>query len=495
MNGRTARCGLMTAMGVLTLVVADPAPAAPANSGKPNIVFIMADDLGYGDLGCNNQASKVPTPNMDRLAAEGIRFTDAHSGSAVCTPTRYGVMTGRYSWRTHLKRWTLHGYSPSLIEPGRLTVASLLKRHGYATGCVGKWHLGLGAAKKTDYDKPLRPGPTTVGFDYFFGIPASLDMAPYVFVENDRPVEAPTVHIERSEHRRKGGGGFWRAGAIAPGFRHIDVLPTLTRKAVEFIETQAKRSPGKPFFLYLPFSAPHTPWMPTEAFRGKSKAGYYGDFAAQVDDAVGQVVGALDRLKLRDNTLVIMTSDNGAHWQPGDKKKFDHLANYRFRGQKADIWEGGHHVPFVARWPGRIAKGTTSDQVVCLNDLLATAAAIVGEALPGNAGEDSYNILPALLGQDGGKPIREAIVHHSGNGVFAIRQGSWKLILGRGSGGFSEPRSVKPKPGEPAGQLYNLADDLAETRNLYQQRPEIVKRLSALLERYKRQGHSRPLER
>ncbi|MBN1342099.1 MAG: arylsulfatase [Phycisphaerae bacterium] len=467
------------------------APAAEAGGSKPNIVFIMADDLGCGDLGCYNKVSKVPTPNMDRLAADGIRFADAHTPSSVCTPTRYGVLTGRYCWRSRLKRGVLDGYSPCLIEPGRMTVASLLKERGYATACVGKWHLGLGDGKRTDYGKPLRPGPTTVGFDYFFGIPASLDMPPYVFIENDRPVEPASEQIHASEHRRKGGGGFWRKGDIAPGFKHADVLPTLTRKAIEYVETRAKESPGKPFFLYLPLTAPHTPWLPTEEFRGRSKAGYYGDFVAQVDASVGQVMAALDRLKLSDNTLLFVTSDNGAHWTPNDKKEFDHLANGPYRGQKADIWDGGHRVAFLARWPGRIKKGATSIQTICLTDLMATCAAVVGAELPEDAGEDSFSLLPALLGEDGGKPIREAVVHHSISGMFAIRQGPWKLALGRGSGGFSAPRTIKPKPGEPKGQLYDLTEDVAETRNLYQDRPEIVKRLAELLDRYKTQGRSR----
>ena len=459
-----------------------------ASGDRPNIVFIMADDMGYGDLGCYNKKSKVPTPNMDRLARQGIRLTDAHSPSAVCTPTRYGVLTGRYSWRTRLKRGVLWGFSPALIDTGRTTVASLLKQRGYNTGCVGKWHLGLGSAEKTDYAQPLVPGPNSYGFDYFFGIPASLDMEPYLFVENKRPLELPTETVAASKMRRQGGGGFWRAGPISPSFRHIDVLPRIARQAVAFINRQ---SDEKPFFLYFPLSAPHTPWLPTAEFEGKSEAGPYGDFTVQVDWTIGQVLKALDEQKLANNTLLIVTSDNGAHWKPSDIKQYGHRANRHLRGQKADIWEGGHRVPFIARWPGKITPGTTSDETVCHTDLLATCAAIVGADLPKDAGEDSYNILPALLGEKRDRPIREAIVHHSVSGVFAIRRGDWKLIVGRGSGGFTPPRVIKPKPGEPIGQLYNLADDPAETKNLYQDRPEIVARLTALLERYKQTGRSR----
>lgn len=448
--------------------------------------------MGWGDLGCYNGESKIPTPNMDRLASEGVRFTDAHSPSAVCTPTRYGVLTGRYSWRTRLKSGVLWGYSPALIQTERLTVASLLKQHGYATACVGKWHLGLGSAGKTDYAQPLTPGPNDYGFDYFFGIPASLDMDPYVYVENDRVVEAPTETVDKSGMRRRGGGGFWRAGPIAPGFKHIDVLPKITEEAVGFIDRHANDSPDQPFFLYFPLSAPHTPWLPTEEFAGKSKAGPYGDFTAQVDWTVGQVMDALKRHKLADNTLLVVTSDNGAHWLPGDIEQYEHRANGPWRGQKADIHEGGHRVPFVARWPGKITAGSTCDETICHVDLLATCATIVGAELPRGAGEDSVSILPALLDEEYRLPLREATVHHSASGMFAIRQGDWKLIEGRGSGGFTPPRIIKPKQGEPRGQLYNLAKDPAERENLWQQRTEVVERLSALLERYRREGRSRP---
>jgi arylsulfatase A-like enzyme len=469
----------------------DTRPAIAADSNRPNIVFIMADDMGYGDPGCYNKESKIPTPNIDRLAAEGIRMTDAHSPSAVCTPTRYGVLTGRYSWRSRLKKGVLWGFSPALIETGRTTVASLLKSRGYHTGCVGKWHLGLGSKEKTDYTKPLTPGPNDVGFDYFFGIPASLDMEPYVFVENANPLELPTEKIAGSKGRRDGGGGFWRGGPIAPGFRHIDVLPRITEKVVGFIRDHASQSTEKPFFLYFPLSAPHTPWLPTAEFEGKSKAGAYGDFAAQVDWSVGQVLKELDDCKLTDNTLIIFTSDNGAHWKPNDIAKYGHRANHHLRGQKADIWEGGHRVPFIARWPGNINPGTTSDETICHTDLLATCAAIVGMELPNDAGEDSYNILPVLLGRTLHQPLREATVHHSVSGVFAIRQGHWKLILGRGSAGFSKPRVIKPKPGEATGQLYNLADDPSESKNLFLDQPETVERLQSLLQKYKQQGRSR----
>jgi arylsulfatase A len=465
--------------------------AADAPVNRPSVVFILADDLGYGDLRCYNAESKIPTPHCDRLASEGIRFTDAHSPSAVCTPTRYGILTGRYSWRTALKSGVLQGYDPLLIEPGCLTVASLLKQHGYMTGAVGKWHLGLGDKKATDYNRPFPAGPHTVGFDYFFGIPSSLDFPPYVFVENDRAVERPSATIAASQMRRHGGAGFWRAGAIAPSFQHEDVLPAITDKAVEFIGKQTKE---RPFFLYFALNSPHTPWMPTAEFRGKSQAGYYGDFVVQSDDAIGRVLAVLADRGLAENTLVILTSDNGAHWLPSDIEQYSHRANGSLRGQKADLWEGGHRVPFVARWPGRIKPGTTSDETICLTDLMRTIAAILDIPLPPSAGEDSYNILPALLGQRLTQPIRAATVHQSGDGTLAIRQGSWKLCFALGSHGFSEPRTTKPKPGEPLGQLYNLTHDPAEQQNLWSQEPEIVTRLTALLEQYKSEGRSVPAE-
>jgi arylsulfatase A-like enzyme len=358
---------------------------------------------------------------------------------------------------------------------------------------VGKWHLGLGSGEQTDYAQLLRPGPNAVGFDYFFGIPASLDMTPYVYVENEQVVALPTDSIDASTMRRSGGNGFWRGGAIAPGFRHIDVLPTLTDRAVAFIEGQERS--GRPFFLYLALTAPHTPWLPTADFVGRSGAGPYGDFVAQVDAAIGAVLDALARTGFDDNTLVFVTSDNGAHWLASDIQEYRHRANGTLRGQKADIWEGGHRVPFIARWPGRIAAGRSSDETISLTDLLATVADIVDATLPPDAGEDSYSLLPVLLGEGTESPLREATVHHSLNGMFAIRQGPWKLIEGRGSGGFSEPRSLEPAPGEPAGQLYNLEDDPGEVVNLYAERPDIVARLRALLRQYREAGRSAPAPR
>jgi arylsulfatase A-like enzyme len=361
-----------------------------------------------------------------------------------------------------------------------MTLASVLKSRGYITGGVGKWHLGLGNAPKTDYGQPLRPGPLDFGFDYYFGIPASLDMEPYVYFENDRVLEKPSGFVKAS---KKGEGGFWREGPAAPGFKHADVLPALTDKAVEFVRRQ---SAAKPYFLYFPLTAPHTPWVPTAPYKGRSGAGDYGDFVAQVDDSIGRLLRELDG---GGNTLVIFTSDNGAHWLPEEIAQFGHRANGPLRGMKADIWDGGHRIPFIARWPGRIKPGSNSSQTICLTDFVATAAEICGAALPEGAGEDSFSLMPAFQNR---KMNRAAVVHHSVTGMFAIRQGPWKLILGRGSAGFSIPRTYKPKAGEPPAELYDMRRDPGERNNLYRQQPAVVGELTALLDKYQNDGRSRP---
>jgi arylsulfatase A-like enzyme len=481
--------GRMRPLLVLVALALAAGPAAAAGRRPPNLVVILADDLGYGDPGCYNKASRIPTPNIDRLAREGMRFTDAHTPASVCTPTRYGLLTGRYPWRSALKQGVLDGYSPLLIERGRLTLASLLRRCGYVTLCVGKWHLGLGRAARADYAGPLRPGPGAVGFDYFFGIPASLDMPPYVYVENERVTRAPTGKIAAGVQVRQGGRGFWRAGPIAPGFRHEEVMDRLTDKAVSLVR---KQSAERPFFLYFALSAPHMPWVPAARFAGKSRAGPYGDLVVQVDDAVGRVLRALDDAGLADNTVVVFTSDNGAYWVPGDIARWGHRANDGLHGQKADIWEGGHRVPLLVRWPGKVRPGGTSDEVVCLTDLFATAAALAGARLPEDAGEDSFDLSPVLLGRKLGRPLREATVLQAFDGTLAIRQGPWRLAPALGSHGFSEPRNVVPRPGDARGELYDLGRDPQERNNLWLREPEVVRRLTALLERYRAEGRSRP---
>ncbi|HYV37020.1 MAG TPA: arylsulfatase [Gemmataceae bacterium] len=455
----------------------------------PNLVIVLADDLGIGDPGCYNPQSGIATPYIDKLATQGMRFNDMHSPSAVCSPTRYGMLTGRYCWRTSLKKSVCFGYDPLLIELGRLTLASLLKQWNYITAAIGKWHLGLGGEKKADYSKVLKPGPNQIGFDYFLGFPAALDMQPYVIVENDRALAAPTAFMPASQSQRQGGPGFWEAGPCAPGFKHEEVQPLFTAKAVEFIGKQKK---DKPFFLYFPLTAVHHPWLPTKEFRGKSKAGPYGDFVQQMDATLGQIMKALDDGGHSDNTLIIFASDNGAEWLPEEIKLFKHKANMDWRGMKGDIWEGGHRVPFIARWPGKIKAGATSDETLCLVDVLATTAAVVGAKLPNDAAEDSFNFLPILLGEKPAQPIRDFMIYHSFDGSYGIRQGPWMLTPILGSGGFTQPAQVPPVAGGPQGQLYNLKDDPRQTKNLWLAQSDQVRRLTALLEKAIKDGRTRP---
>jgi arylsulfatase A-like enzyme len=357
---------------------------------------------------------------------------------------------------------------------------------------VGKWHLGFGTVAPADYARPLVPGPNAAGFDESFVLPASLDMPPYVFVENERAVALPGSQIAASRMRRHGGEGFWRAGAIAPGFRHADVLPAIVERASKIIARQER---GRPFLLYVPLSAPHTPWLPADAYRNRSQAGHYGDFVAQVDAGLGRLLNALAASKLDDQTLVIFTSDNGAHWGPGDIAQWDHRANAAWRGQKADLWEGGHRVPFIVRWPGVVKPAGTSQRLVSLTDVLATVAEVLGRELAAGEAEDSFSFLSALDETARASHERSSVVHHSADGTFAIRQGPWKLATKLGSHGFSEPKHAPAQPGGPAGQLYQLALDPGETRNRWLTEPETVARLEALLSTYQQQGYSRPQNR
>jgi arylsulfatase A-like enzyme len=362
----------------------------------------------------------------------------------------------------------------------------MLKDAGYYTAGVGKWHLGLGDAEKTDFTKPLRPGPISHGFDYYFGIPASLDMGPYVYFENEHVVEQASIPDAGSKSPR---GAFWRAGLRAPDFKIPEVLPTLTDKAVEVLRERAQHR-EQPFFLYFALPSPHTPWVPLPEYHGKSGAGDYGDYVAEVDAMIGRVLAELKASGLEENTIVVLTSDNGADWKPEDIERYPHRANADWRGEKADIWEAGHRIPFIARWPGHIAANTVCDETGSLTDLMGTLAAVLRRKLPPDAGEDSFNLLPAWLQQQHA-PIRNTIVDHSIDGMFTIREGNWKLELGLGSGGFSAPRRVDPAPGGVKGQLYNLADDPHELYNVYAQHPDIVARLTKLLDQYKDQGHTR----
>ncbi len=454
-----------------------------AEPSRPNIVVVLADDLGYADI--SSYGGKIPTPHVDRLAAEGMRFTDAHTTSSVCTPTRYGLVTGRYNWRTKLQSGVLGGLSPHLIKQGRMTIGSLLQSQGYHTACIGKWHLGMDWVVKpgkdvaemriesreqafnVDFTQPAQRGPNTVGFDYFFGISASLDMVPYTYIENDRVVALPTedrdfpMMHDRDEKRRT------RKGPTAPDFDAADVLPMITRKSVEYIEQRAEAArEGTPFLLYVPFASPHTPILPTPAFQGKSGINPYADFVMESDWAVGEMLAALEKHNLRENTLFIFTSDNGCSPQAKFEElaEHDHFPSGPYRGHKADLFEGGLRVPFVASWPGQIPAGTVSDQLACQSDLLATFAELTDAKLPENAGEDSFSLLPTLLKQQ--PSARDHLISHSINGSFALRRGPWKLLMCRDSGGWSQPRPNSPTAKElPSAQLYHLEEDIAESDN------------------------------
>lgn len=488
-HGRSVGSILLLAVTALATPWAATA-YADQTPARPNVVVILADDLGYGDVrSLNPERGKIATPSLDRLAEQGMAFTDAHTSSSVCTPTRYSLLTGRYHWRTSLQRGVLGGYSPPLISSDRLTIAGFLQDQGYATACVGKWHLGMGMPTvgkrpskrgqypEVDWSQPIADGPTARGFDYFDGISASLDMPPFIFIENDRFLGSATAKKM-----------FRRAGPAEPGFEAVDVLPRIGQKTVEFIRRQ---TPDKPFFVYVPFNSPHTPHVPAPEWRGKSGLGVYGDFVMQTDAVVGQIVAAIDESGFGDNTLVIVTSDNGCSKAAGFPKLHakGHYPSAHLRGSKADLWEGGHRVPFLVRWPGVVGTGTRCDQLVCQTDIMATVAEAIGVPVPEASGEDSVSFLPALRGE----PIestRAGVVHQSFSGHFAYRRGDWKLLLARGSGGWSQPNEKQAADSEFPGQLYHLASDPGEMTNLYGERPEVVAELLTQLESDVRRGRS-----
>lgn len=482
----------LLAVGTLaTLVSCNVAEEKPK---QPNIVFILCDDMGYGDVSYLGKKSKINTENIDQLAREGVCFTDAHSSSSVSTPTRYGVLTGRYNWRSNLKDGVLSGYSKALIKEGRETMASMLRRQGYTTAGIGKWHLGwdwnnIDAGKDSvDYSKPVKNGPTTRGFDYYYGFCGSLDMAPYIYIENDKPTALPNRKTVN-----KGKYSWWREGPTGSDFVHEEVLPNLTGRACSYIKEKAKSD--QPYFLYLPLPAPHTPILPTAEFRGKSGLGEYGDFVLMVDAMVGRVMKAIEESGEKDNTIVVFTTDNGCSPAAGidELKAQNHYPNSIYRGHKADLFDGGHRIPCILRWPAK-AKHHHVNQTVCLTDFYATFAAINNYKLKDSEGEDSYNLLPAITSETEVAPIREATVHHSINGQFTIRKGEWKLLLSASSGGWSAPKpgDKKALEGLPKVQLYNMATDVEETKNVEAEHPEKVRELKDLLLKYIREGRSTP---
>lgn len=470
-----------------------------AASSRTNFVIILADDLGFGDVGYLNPESRIPTPNLDGLGKNGMAFVDAHSGSAVCTPTRYGLLTGRYAWRTRLKRGVLNGYGEPLMAPDRQTFGTYLRAHGYRTSIVGKWHLGLAFSKTAsgdfDFTKPVSDGPHTHGFAEWFIIPASLDFPPYIYIRNGKITGLPLRRQPALKFPR-----FMREGELASNLDPSDVLDELVRQSTDFIARQARA--GNPFLLYVPLTAPHKPVWPARRFEGRTKLGPYADFVVQVDETVGEVVKAVDMAGIRETTLVIFTSDNGSFMYRLDGvsdpdhtddstiqayRSTSHTSNYVYRGTKADIWEAGHRVPFLVRWPEEVRPGSIQDETICLTDIFSTLAEIVGGEVPHDTGEDSFSLLPLLRGETWPRP-RAAVIHHSSGGMFAIRDGTWKLVAGNGSGGRERPR------GEPFGrpyQLYNLETDPSEKRDVYDRHPAVAHRLEQELERIRSAGRSR----
>ncbi len=494
------RCWLpMHVMLATFALLTCPVPGDEVPVRHPNIVVILADDLGYGDLSCYG-ATKVKTPNIDRLAETGMRFTDAHSPHSVCTPTRYGLLTGRYAWRTWVGTRCVWSNDPMLVETDRLTLPSLLKAAGYRTACIGKWHLGFGGPategwddrRGPDYNKPLKPGPLEIGFDYFFGIP-HVGQFPHVYIENHHvqglqessPLEI--VLDERETDRTTWLNGHTITprhtftGGEGTTYEEEELAVRLTEVAVDWINKQDQ----EPFFLYFAQRNVHSPLKPHPRFQGTSEIGVYGDFVNELDWSIGELLDVLDRRGFAENTLVVFSSDNGAV-QMGHRPAHivdysGHRSNGPLRGQKTEDYEGGHRIPLLVRWPGHVEAGSRSDQLVALTDLLATTAELIGERLPEGAGEDSFSFLSALTQSKPDRPIRTGIVHDSNEGLFAVREGDWKLILGQGGGGIGWSSQVRD-PAAQAGQLFNLADDIAETDNRYDEHPEIVSRLTQRLQ-------------
>ena len=452
---------------------------------NPNVIIILADDMGYGDVQRLNPDSKIPTPNLNKLAEEGITFTDAHTPSAVCTPTRYGLLTGRYCWRSRLKRGVQNGYGPPLIENSRSTIASLLKSRDYTTGIVGKWHLGLGFQKDSldqfDFTKDLTYSPNDVGFDYSYIIPASLDFPPYIYIENHEISEFPSISETASKFP-----AFWRKGERSPEFVMEETLDHLVEKANTFIEKQAQKD--NPFLLYFPLTAPHKPVLPHKRFKGNTELGPYGDFVHQVDWTVGEVLKKLDELKIAENTLVIYTSDNGSfmfrltgnetdHVDDESVQAFNennHTSNFVFRGTKADIWEAGHRVPFFVRWPKKLKGGAKVEETVCLTDVYSTLAEILKIEIPELSAEDSYSFNSLLFKSENTTYSRPPVIHHSVSGMFSIRNEEWKLVLGNGSGGRETP---KGNPFERPYQLFNLKNDISEKNDVISEFSDVAIKL------------------
>jgi len=499
-------------IGVAASSAADPPPQ------KPNILFILADDLGYGDVGCYNSESKVPTPHLDKLARDGMRFTDAHSPSTVCTPTRYSVLTGRMAFRTGMRGVFTGVGGPCMIEQSRLTWPQMLRDKGYATACFGKWHVGLTFFDKEgqpitkggragvnliDYSRPIVDAPIHRGFDRFFGTACcpTTDWL-YAYIDGDRIPVPPQGVVDKSKLPDHPYSRDCRPGMIAPDFDLEEVDQVFLQKSRQFLTQHVKEHPDQPFFLFHSCQAVHLPSFAADAFKGKTKAGPHGDFIFELDSVVGELMETLEQLGVADDTLVIFSSDNGPEVGTVVAMRGDHKHDGArpWRGMKRDQWEGGHRVPLIARWPGHVEAGSTTGQTVCLTDLMATCAALVGAELPNDAAEDSYNFLPALLATQGDRPVRRYTLHQTISLALAIRRGPWKYLDHQGSGGNNYSGRLAPfvlpeKAPDAPGQLYNLDSDPGETNNLYFKHPEIVRELKTQLEEYKESGRSAPPRR
>lgn len=467
-------------------------------SEKPNIVILYADDMGVADVSYGDLEAKIQTPNIDRLANQGMTFSDGHSSSGICTPSRYALLTGQHHWRSFHD--IVNAFEPSVFKPEEFTIARMLQKQGYGTACFGKWHLGWdwdairkpGVSKKDiplassyDWTKRFPDGPLDQGFDRYFG-DGTINFPPYCWIENDRFLTIPTKPVIKSKPLA-GGGGF-RAGPMAEGWDPYEILPTVTEKAVEWIEEQSEE---KPFFVYLAFNSPHYPIVPNKEFHGKSKAGFYGDFVIETDAMVGKVMAALEEKGLAENTIVIFSADNGTEKHAFQRlKEFDQWSSGDLRGLKRDLYEGGHRVPFIVSWPGKIEAGSRSDEVVNQVDFAATFAEITGYKLSNEEAIDSYNILPVLTGEDYASPLRKATVQNTDKGKYALRQGDWVFINSHSGAAHTESKEyldhfgLQTFPKDSPGLLFNLKADPRQSKNLYQENPERVTAMSALLERY-----------
>lgn len=446
---------------------------------KPNIIYILADDMGYGDVSRYNEKCPFQTPNFDKLCDEGIHFTDAHTTSAVCTPSRYGILTGRYNWRSKLKYEVLGGFSEPLIEEETKTIGSMLKDVGYKTACIGKWHLGMSFSKTSDfeetsgyadcdginYEEKIENSPNTRGFDYYYGIAASLDMPPYVYIENDRFTEIPTKITSGDTMK-----GFFRPGKTGENFCHEKVLDELTDKVLDKISEYK----NDPFFIYFPLPAPHTPILPADKFKGKSNTTAYGDFVLHCDDVLGRVVEKCEREGIADDTIIVFTSDNGCSpfADIPELNSFGHFPNYHFRGHKAEIYEGGHRVPYIIRWKNGIKAGLKTDKTVCLADFFKTIADILEYKIEDNVAVDSFTNLPLFNGED--IDVRTSVVHQSYDGSLSLRKGKWKLEMCSGPGGWEIKTKIE---GSPEFQLYNLENDIGEEFNVIDSNQDIFESL------------------